>query len=158
MALPNRIRLPAHKGEGAALAEEGTLTPLSILGLHSAVRVGITVNLWTYHHSWANLLVDDFDNKVVLHDAREIVPLEEMMSMLENKWPWGNISDIVRFKAADAWNERDSLVLDLDTIWLRPPDAQHLPCVTGHRFATCAAAQRVSEDSRYGELAMGVGG
>ena len=65
------------------------------------MRVGITINLWTYHHKRANLLVDDFDNKLVLRDVREIVPLVEMMSVLENKWPWGNIFDIIRFMAAD---------------------------------------------------------
>ena len=155
-AAQQAINLVAHafwatgtKGRKAALHQEGLLNPCALLGLHSALQVGVTVVLWTYHLKWANLALNDFGSRLQVKDASEVVPLDEFMGMLANNWTWGNIADVIRFKAAHMYNSTGSFVIDLDTVWIRTPTVQNCPSVSGHRFATCAARPRVSEDVRY---------
>lgn len=140
----------ATSGPQAALRETrlAGLTPLNALGLQSALAVGFRVHLWTYHQeALPGLPVHD---RLHVEDARRWVTEAQFMYLLKAKWPWGNIADVIRFRAAKAANSSMGVwILDLDTLWLRAPTTKNVPSVTGHIFATGAARRRQSGDAAY---------
>ena len=113
-------------------------------------HVGFKVFLWSFH--------DTFDVHPLLkshpqfhfRDAREHLSIDKFLDMLRAEWPWGNISDIIRFRSAREQNlETGAWVLDLDTWWLRRPTAENSPSSTGHVIATCAARNRRVDGKKH---------
>ena len=167
----------ATRGPDAKLAATGKLTPTNGLGLASLLELGAIVYLWTYHTEFENLDVESSPEGgclspphggclsspqggclsppgggcLKLVDAKAVLPESQFVGMLRNDWPWGNISDVVRFRGAFLFNRlgNPAWIIDLDTIWLRSPCAALCPSVSGHIFATQAARQRVHGDAQY---------
>ena len=140
----------ASTGPGATIRHQGSLTHVSAVGLHTALETGFTVNLWTFHEAFDMDPSLRWHPRLQLRDAKEHVPLEKFMDMLRAKWPWGNIADVIRFRAAFAGSgDGGAWVLDLDTFWLRRPTAANSPSATGHIIATCAARHRQFRDAEH---------
>ena len=140
----------ATKGASAAIAPEGKLTHIAALGLHTALNVGFTVYLWSYHDTFDMEPLLKSHSQLHFEDAREHLSMVKFMDMLRAKWPWGNIADVVRFRAAHKLSDHQGAwVLDLDTFWLRKPTAANSPSATGHIVATCASRPRRGKDRAH---------
>ena len=76
--------------------------------------------------------------------------LDKFKGMLQGRWAWGNIEDVVRFRAAfEVSAKTGSWVLDIDTWWLQALKASNCPSASGDIVATCAGRRRISGDQRY---------
>ena len=158
---------------GAQILPAGKINPIGGLGLASALAVGLEVHLWTYHDKIENLPCeplswfrtgDDSGAPVMagsvgsrlpgigsgslhIRDARDLLSEADFKRMRRNGFPWGNIADVVRFRAVHAENrEKGAWAIDLDTIWVRRPTRERCPSSSGAVYATCAARNRVGKD------------
>ena len=137
-------------GDTASIAEQGRLTPICALGLHSALAVGFNVSLWSYHDTFDLPPLLQEHPQLQIRDAREHLSEDKFMDMLHRKWSLGNIADVVRYRSAKTDNlHRGAWVIDLDTWWLRQPTAANSPSSTGHIMATCAARNRRANDNLH---------
>ena len=87
-------------GRKATIEQQGRLTHICPLGLHSVLAVGVNVSLWYYHNAFdLNPLLQDHP-QLQIRDAREHLSEEKFTNMLHKKWSLGNIADVVRYRSA----------------------------------------------------------
>ena len=61
--------------------------------------------------------------------------LDKFKGMLQGRWAWGNIEDVVRFRAAfEVSAKTGSWVLDIDTWWLQALKASNCPSASRIRL------------------------
>ena len=69
-------------GRNATIEQQGRLTPICALGLHSVLAVGFNVSLWSYHDAFdlPPLLQDH--PQLQIRDARERLSADKFIDML----------------------------------------------------------------------------
>lgn len=109
------------------------------VGLHSASRHGLNVQLWSYQQ------LHDVPDGVTLRQAEELMPYKEFESLLSIGTHIAHLADILRLRALSA--EGGGWFCDLDTWFVGDP--MKINSGTGHVFGSMAAKPRTSGDGRY---------
>ena len=74
-------------GDTATIAEQGRLTPICALGLHSALAVGFNVSWWSYHDAFDLPPLLQEHPQLQIRDAREHLSEDKLMDTLHRNGP-----------------------------------------------------------------------
>jgi len=119
--------------------EEGRIPIIYKIGLHSASRYGLDVQLWSYQK------LDAVPEGVSLRSAQELLPYKDFDNLLAVGTHIAHISDFLRLRALAS--ENGGWFFDIDTWVVR--DLTNMTSLTGHVFGSMAARPRTSGDARY---------
>ena len=135
--------------------DESMFRGIDLVGVWSAVNVGLVVHLWSYHK-----IANVFRHSRLVHrSASDLLPLDEAREFLRRGLIIQHLADLVRMLAAQDHGKTHSCgswIGDVDHIWIRP--CRTCPSRTGHVFATMHARvnthRGVQGDTKYWKTAF----